>query len=781
MSQNPNPPDPTTDILAQPPAALTGLRLSAAPTVAAGLEAVLQSVRFAWREAGLQRGTRALLQLNQAGGFDCSSCAWPDPDDHRSVAEFCENGAKATASEATTQRADAAVFARHSVAELSHFSDKDLNDLGRLTEPLVLHPGATHYAPIGWPEAFELIGRELNALASPDEAVFYTSGRTSNEAAFLYQLFVRQFGTNNLPDCSNMCHESSGAALSGTIGIGKGTVKLEDFYQAEVILIVGQNPGTNHPRMLSALQQAKQNGATIITINPLFEAGLNHFRNPQDFLSPTQVAGALFGPGTALTDVFLQVKINGDLPAFKGLAKALLEAEELNPGQVVDHAFIGQYAVESEYAALRQHLLEASWADIEAQSGLTQTQLRETAGRLARAERIITCWAMGLTQHKNSVATIQEVVNLHLLRGAIGKPGAGLCPVRGHSNVQGDRTMGIWENMPPAFLDALGWEFKFEPPRKPGFDTVKAIEAMRDGRAGVFVGMGGNFLSATPDTEATAEGLRRCRLTVQVSTKPNRGHLVTGRTALILPALARTDVDRQRGGEQVVTTENSMGVVQTSRGQLVPLSEHMLSEPAIVAGMALATLGERTTVDWVGLIEDYDRIRHHISRVVPGCRHYAQEVRRPGGFYLPNGPRERRFTTDDGRAHLTVNPLQPVALLPGQLLMMTIRSHDQFNTTVYGLDDRYRGVRQERRVVFLHPQDMAERGLQPRQPVDLVSHFEGEQRRAERFLAIPYDLPRGCCATYFPETNVLVPLRAVAERSNTPASKSVVVTVHPSA
>ncbi|WP_235917342.1 FdhF/YdeP family oxidoreductase [Hymenobacter busanensis] len=769
------------DILAQPPADLTGLRLSEPPTVAAGLEAVLQSMRFAWREAGLVRGTRAYLKLNQRDGFDCSSCAWPDPDDHRSIAEFCENGAKATASEATTHRADAALFARQSVAELSHLSDKALNDLGRFTEPLVLRPGATHYAPIGWKEAFELIGKELNALASPEEAVFYTSGRTSNEAAFMYQLFVRQFGTNNLPDCSNMCHESSGAALNSTIGIGKGTVKLEDLYEAEVILIVGQNPGTNHPRMLTALQRAKANGAQIVTINPLFEAGLNHFRNPQDFLNPLQAAGALFGPGTALTDVFLQVKINGDLPAFKGLCKALLEAEKRNPGQVVDHAFIGQYAVAGEYEALRTELETARWADIEEQSGLTETQLRDTAALLARSERIITCWAMGLTQHKNSVATIQEVVNLHLLRGAIGKPGAGLCPVRGHSNVQGDRTMGIWEKMPEEFLAALDAEFQFTAPRKQGYDTVQAIEALRDGRALVFIGMGGNFLSATPDTEATAAALRRCRLTVQVSTKPNRGHLVTGATALILPALARTDVDRQRTGAQFVTTENSMGVVQDSHGQLVPLSEHMLSEPAIVAGMALATLGTKSTVDWVGLVENYDRIREHIARVVPGCQGYNEQVRQPNGFYLPNGPRERRFTTTDGRAHFTVNPLQPVALQPGQLLMMTIRSHDQFNTTVYGLDDRYRGVKQERRVVFMHPADIEERGLYFRQPVDLISHFEGQERRAASFLAIPYDVPRGCCATYFPEANVLVPLRSVAERSNTPTSKSVVVTVQASA
>lgn len=764
-------------VLAQPPEAFTGLTLTPPATVAAGIEAVLKSAQFAWGEAGVGRGTHALLKLNQKDGFDCSSCAWPDPDDHRSVAEFCENGAKATASDADERRADPEFFARHSLADLSRMTDRDLNNAGRLTHPLVLRPGATHYTRISWPEAFQLVADKLNALPSPDEAVFYTSGKVPNEPAFLYQLFVRQFGTNNLPDCSNMCHESSGSALSPTTGLGKGSVTLNDIHEAEVILIMGQNPGTNHPRMLSALQEAKRNGAKIIAVNPLHEAGLSHFKNPQDFMNPLRAVGALLGKGTPIADVYLQVRINGDMAVLRGLMKHLLEAEALNPGQVVDQQFIDEYT--AHYPEFLANIRQTSWEDIEQQSGLTRAQLLEAANIIGPKTKIITCWAMGLTQQKDGVQTIQEVVNLHLLKGAIGKRGAGLCPVRGHSNVQGDRTMGIWERPQKPFLDALQQEFGFEPPREHGLDTVESIKAMYEGRTHVFVSLGGNFLSASPDTELLAQALRRQQLTVFVSTKLNRGHLVAGETSLILPCLTHVDIDLQHGVHQFTSCENSMGVVSQNKGVLTPLAGEMLSEVAIISGMALATLGEKTKVDWPGLTADYDRIRDLVARVVPGFEDFNQKIRRPGGFYLPNGPRERKFTTPNGKANFTVTQLPTHQLAPGQLVMMSIRSHDQFNTTVYDYNDRYRGIHGERRVVFLNAEDMRERNIQPRQLVNLTSHFAGQRRHAERFIAVPYDIPRGNCASYYPETNVLVPLASVADVSNTPTSKYIVVTLQP--
>ncbi|MDF7815397.1 FdhF/YdeP family oxidoreductase [Hymenobacter sp. YC55] len=764
-------------ILAQPPEGFTGLKLGKPATAAAGVTAVLKSATFTFREDGVGRGTRALLKMNQKDGFDCSSCAWPDPDEHRSVAEFCENGAKATASDADSQRVDPAFFAQHSLVDLSHMTDRDLNNAGRITHPMVLRPGATHYTPIPWDEAFQLVADELNVLPTPHEAIFYTSGKVPNEPAFLYQLFVRQFGTNNLPDCSNMCHESSGVALSPTTGLGKGTVTLNDFYEAEVIVIIGQNPGTNHPRMLTALQKAKRNGAKIISINPLIEAGLQHFKNPQDFLNPLRALGALLGDGTQITDLYLQVRINSDLLVVRGLMKALLEAEALNPGQVIDHAFIQEFT--TGYDALVQNLDQTSWDDIVEASGVSRAQLTEAANLIARHEKIITCWAMGLTQQKNAVYTIQEVVNLHLLKGAIGKSGAGLCPVRGHSNVQGDRSMGIWERPHKEFLDDLQKEFNFEPPREHGYDTVEAIKAMHDGKVKVYVAMGGNMLSAASDTEFVAEAMRKLRLSVHVTTKLNRGHLINGEMALLLPCLARTDIDQQQSGEQFTSCENSMGVVSMSRGVLEPLAGQMLSETAIVCGMALATLGAKSTVDWVGCTANYDLIRDHISRAVQGFDNFNEKVRHPGGFYLPNGPRERNFTTENCKANFTATPYEKHVLEPDQLVMTTIRSHDQFNTTIYDYNDRYRGVFNERRVIFLHRADMADRGIEEKGLVNITSHFEGQQRHAEKFIAIPYDIPKGNCAMYFPEGNVLVPIGSVAYKSNTPTSKFVVVTVVP--
>lgn len=764
-------------ILAQPPEEFTGLKLGKPATVAASITAVLKSMEFSWSQDGVGRGTQALLNLNQKDGFDCSSCAWPDPDDHRSVAEFCENGAKATASDADTRRADPDFFAKHSLAALSHMTDRDLNNAGRLTHPLVKRPGATHYTKIEWREAFQLVADELNALPSPDEAIFYTSGKVPNEPAYLYQLFARQFGTNNMPDCSNMCHESSGSALSPTLGLGKGSVTLNDLHEAEVIIIMGQNPGTNHPRMLTALQIARRNGAKIIAVNPLPETGLNKFKNPQDFMNPIKAIGTLLGNGTTIGDLHLQVRVNGDMAVLRGIMKYLLESEALNPGEVVDRAFIDEFTV--DYDKLITTLNNTSWEDIEAISGIPRSQLLEAANMIAPKKKIITCWAMGVTQQKNGVQTIQEIVNLHLMKGAIGKPGAGTCPVRGHSNVQGDRTMGVWEKPPKEFLDALESEYGFAPPREHGYDTVDSIKAMHEGKTRVFMSLGGNLLSAGPDTEFIAEGLRKQKLTIYVSTKLNRGHLVTGETALILPCLTHLDIDWQRSGHQFTSCENSMGVVSQNKGVLEPLKGEMLSEVAIICGIAITTLGEKTNIDWVGYTENYDKIRDAISRVIPGFDQFNEKIRQPGGFYLPNGPRQRNFTTESGKAHFTATELTKHKLEPDQLVLMSIRSHDQFNTTVYDYNDRYRGVYGERRVIFMNPQDMKDRGIQERQLVNITSHFDGQKRHLERFIAIPYNIPKGDTAAYFPEMNPLVPITSVADVSNTPTSKFVIITVEP--
>jgi molybdopterin-dependent oxidoreductase alpha subunit len=753
---------------AQPPAEVEAGEITRPPRVAAGVPAAWNGLKYSLREMGARRSLKTLLAVNQKNGFDCPGCAWPEADGERAHAEFCENGARHVADEATTKRATPEFFRRWRVSELSEQSDLWLNRQGRLTHPMLLRRGSDHYEETGWDEAFELIAAELNALASPDEAVFYTSGRTSNEAAFLYQLFVRQFGTNNLPDCSNMCHESSGAALTATIGVGKGTVTLDDFALASAIFIVGQNPGTNHPRMLTSLLEAKRRGCKIVHINPLPETGLQRFKHPQEVFG-------LLGRGTQLSDLFLQVRVNGDVALLKGVAKEVLEEEARRPGEVLDRDFIREFTNGFDVYAAAIH--ETSWEEIVAGGGVAREQIAEAARIFIESDRTIFCWAMGLTQHRNAVANIQEIVNLLLMRGQIGKPGAGACPVRGHSNVQGDRTVGVWERPTETFLDDLGRAFSFEPPRRHGFDTVAAIRAMHDRRAGVFFAMGGNFLSAAPDTEFTADALRRTRLTVHVSTKLNRAHLITGERALILPCLGRTERDAQESGEQFVSCENSMGVVQSSRGNLEPASDRLLSETAIVARLARATLGARTTVDWEAFEGDYDLVRAAIERVVPGFDDYNRRVREPGGFYLPNGARARKFMTASGRAEFTVHELPRLALAPDQFLMMTMRSHDQFNTTIYGLDDRYRGVRGSRRVVFLNPEDASEAGLVAGQLVDLVSHFEGEERIGREFRVVPYSIPRRCAATYFPEANVLVPVRHVAEKSNTPASKSVVISL----
>lgn len=765
---------------AQPPFETDGTALRGPGPFAAGLEAVFLTTRLALDQMGAVRGAKLLLDVNQKNGFDCQSCAWPSPDGDRHTFEFCENGAKAVADEATTKRITAEFFARHSVVDLASQSDHWLNAQGRLSEPMVLRAGASHYERIAWEEAFALVASELRALPTPDAAAFYTSGRTSNEAAFLWQLFARQFGTNNLPDCSNMCHESSGVALAETIGIGKGTVKLEDFEHADAIFVIGQNPGTNHPRMLTALEAAKARGATIVSVNPLPEVGTERFKNPQDFMNPLKAFSTLLGDGARLADLWLQPRIGGDLALFKGIMKEMLAAEEAGtaagtPGTVCDLAFINEHT--HGYAALVADLRVTSWDEVVAASGVAREQIKAAAAIAMKSRATICCWAMGLTQQPDAVETIQTIVNFLLLRGDIGRPGAGVCPVRGHSNVQGDRTMGIFERMPVWWLDRLDAEFGMKSPRAHGLDTVDAIRAMHDGRVKVLVAMGGNFLSATPDTEFTAAALRKCALTAHVATKLNRSHLVTGRTALILPCLGRTELDVQVGGEQFVTVEDSMGVINPSRGRLAPASTQLRSEVAIVGGIARAVLGAASRVPWEECGGNYDLIREHIARVVPGFEDYNRRIRE-GVFYLPNAPRDGRvWRTPTKRANFTVAPIRRREVAEGEFVMMTIRTHDQFNTTVYGLDDRYRGVFGGRRVVFMHEEDMRAAGLMQGQRVDLTNRHGGVERVARSFMVAPYRIPRGCVATYFPEANVLVPIDSVAAKSNTPTSKFVVVKI----
>ena len=736
---------------------------------AAGVTGVRVSMQRSLSHMGLKRTAQTLLKLNQADGFDCMSCAWPDPDpENRHTAEFCENGAKAVAEEATKARATPGFFARHSIADLDAHDEMWLGQQGRITHPMVKRPGATHYEPIDWDDAFSLIGDQLRSLDSPDEAIFYTSGRASNEAAFTYQTFIRAFGTNNLPDCSNMCHESTSVALAESIGIGKGSVSLRDMYDADLIILAGQNPGTNHPRMLSALETAKRRGATIIDVNPLREAGLVNFRNPQ---KPRGVIGG----GTDLTDLHLPIRINGDLALFQAIGSLLVEWD------AIDHDFVAEHT--NGFDAWAAHVSAVDWATVEHATGIERELIVRAAELIRDSSATIWCWAMGITQHRNGVATIKEIANLALVRGDIGKRGAGLCPVRGHSNVQGDRTMGIWERSPDWFLDNMEREFGFEVPREHGLDTVDSIRAMRDGKASFFMGLGGNFLHAAPDTSVTADALRRTAMTVQISTKLNRSHLVTGETALILPTLGRTEKDRQASGEQFISVEDSMSAVHASRGPLEPASDHLRSEVAIVTGVAEATLQGRHGIDWKAMRDDYDRIREHISRVVPGCDDYTAKVDRPGGFVLPHGPRDSRtFTTDSGKAEIAVSPLEVIDVPEGHLLLQTLRSHDQFNTTIYGLSDRYRGIEDGRRVVMVHRRDIKRLGLEPDQIVDLVGHWPHDdvERIAPRFRVVDYDTPLGTAAAYYPETNPLVPLDSTAEHSNTPTSKAVIVRLVPS-
>ncbi|MAJ51033.1 MAG: hypothetical protein CMB82_05395 [Flammeovirgaceae bacterium] len=731
---------------------------------AAGLEAVFHSMRMALKSMSPVKIWKVLAPLNQKGGTDCPGCAWPDPDHRSNLGEFCENGVKAIAEEATDRNLDASFFSKHSITDLRNQSDYWLGQQGRLISPMIIRKGQKNYSSISWDEAFDLIASRLNQLKIPDDAIFYTSGRTSNEAAFLYQLFIRIFGTNNLPDCSNMCHESSGVALNHTLGIGKGTVKLEDFYHAELILIFGQNPGTNHPRMLSALEKAKKQGAKVVVINPLKEAGLLKFNNPQE------VYGIL-GRGTDLADLYLQVKINEDVALLKILLFRLLE-EAKESLEIIDQDFITQKT--EGFDTFVADIKTQDYQSLVKRTGLEVSQIEILVDWLSKKNKIIACWAMGLTQHVNAVDNIQEIVNLLLLKGSIGKKGAGTCPVRGHSNVQGDRSMGIWEKPSKQFLDTLATTFGFEPPRKHGVDVVQAINLMHKEPGKYFMSLGGNFLSAAPDTNYTAKALEQTQMSVHISTKLNRSHLHHGEIGLILPCLGRTDVIVEKSGPQTLTVENSMGTVHTTKGFVKSHTNRLLSEPHIISQIASRTIGD-DIVDWQSLIDDYDRIRRLISKAVVGFESFNEKLKKDGIFDLPNGPRNQQFTNDIGKARFTINELPDYQMDPDELLMMTIRSHDQFNTTIYGLDDRYRGVFGTRKVVLMNEADVEKHDLDVDWPVTLYNTHGDKKREVLGLKIVIYEIPKGCIATYFPECNVLIPLESKARKSNTPASKSIKV------
>ena len=734
---------------------------------AVGLPAIVNSLTYALDELGPLRSLTLLTKMNQKDGFDCMSCAWPDPD-HRKVAEFCENGARAVAWEATPVTVPTTFWSEHSLTDLLDKSEYWLGMQGRLVEPVYKAADSDRYVPVSWVDAFRIIATKLKSLESPDQAAFYTSGRAANETAFVYQLFARAFGTNNLPDCSNMCHESTGTAMSATVGIGKSTIAYDDFEQTDLIIVMGQNPGTNHPRMLTALEDAKRQGAAIVAVNPLPEASLKRYKNPQ-------TVRGLIGRGTDMADQFLQIRSGGDMALLQWVSKRVLEAEDRNPGTVLDHDFLERYTEGLD--EFRAHLEGLDVQEVLDATGLTIAEMDELAQRYIAADRVIITWAMGITQHHKGVDTIKEIINLLLLRGNIGKPGAGASPIRGHSNVQGDRTMGIWEQMPDSFLDALAAEFSFEPPRKQGFDAVQSIRALQRNEIKFWFGLGGNLVAAISDTAAAEAAMRGTDMTVQVSTKLNRSHVVTGAEALILPTLGRTDVDLQESGPQFLSVEDTVCAVHATHGAVAPVSPNLLSEVAIVTRLARAVLGDDGPIDWAGFERDYDTIRESISRVVPGFANFNEQVRHKGGFVLPNGPRDSRtFPTRTGKAIITVNHLVPVERPAGRLILQTLRSHDQFNTTTYSLNDRYRGIRNGRDVIFVNPEDLVELGISDGDRVNIFSEWTGEpDRELRNYRVVSYPTARGCAAAYFPEANVLVPLGSTALGSNTPVSKAVIV------
>ncbi|MBL6883377.1 MAG: FdhF/YdeP family oxidoreductase [Candidatus Thalassarchaeum sp.] len=734
-------------------------KLSKPKNSAAGIPAVISTAKYGLGNMGVIGSIKNLARVNDFNGFDCPGCAWPDPDKHRSFAEFCENGAKAVADEGTRNRADINFWSQWSVSDLSKKSDHWLNSQGRITQPMILMPESEYYVPISWNESFDIIADNLVSLDNPDQAIFYTSGRTSNEAAFLWQLLARRFGTNNLPDCSNMCHESSGVALTESIGIGKGTVTLEDFNSADLIIVVGQNPGTNHPRMLTALRDARKNGASIISINPLTETGMKRFKHPQNPIE-------MFGLGTSIADKHLSIKINSDQALFRAFSKSIIESGKLD-NDFIQNSTYG-------YEDYKNLVLDTDLSEISKITGINKDEIIQVSKKISESKSTIVCWAMGITQHKNSVATIQEIVNFLLLGGNIGKPGAGVCPVRGHSNVQGDRTVGINHKPSMEFIDNLEKSTGISSPTSHGYDSVEAVKAMESGYAKVFLAMGGNFVSAMSDTNRTSNALSNCDLTVHISTKPNRSHLLSGKIGLILPCLGRTEIDESTVGHQFVTVENSMGIVHSSRGTSKPASDYLISEPSIVSGIggALETRLERSGIAWSNLSDNYDLVRDLIEKTIPGFENYNQRITNKSGFYLPNPPKDSRtFKTKNSLANFFCHDISCIS--SDQFMMMTIRSHDQYNTTIYGLDDRYRGIRNGRRVVLMNKEDMLENGLEASDLVDLSSDRENGQIISPKWFVVPYDIPSGNIATYFPESNVLIPLDSVADRSNTPTSKSV--------
>ncbi|HUC68715.1 MAG TPA: FdhF/YdeP family oxidoreductase [Stellaceae bacterium] len=742
----------------------------------AGGWGALHATAKALREQSvLLKGSKALLRMNQPDGFDCPGCAWPDPQ-HTSSFDFCENGAKAVAFELTKRRVTPAFFAEHSVRALEQESDYWLEEQGRLTEPMRYDAVTDRYVPIAWDDAFALIARTLNALDDPNEAEFYTSGRTSNEAAFMYQLFVRRFGTNNFPDCSNMCHEPTSVGLPESIGIGKGTVLLDDFADTEAIFIIGQNPGTNSPRMLTSLHDASRRGVPIVVFNPLRERALERFAAPQN---PVEMA--TFG-ATRIASEYCQVRIGGDVAALKGVMKLVLEAHEvaLRSGQpaILDLDFIAQHT--HGFDAFAEDLRRTDWNELQHLSGLSREQLARVAAVYMRARRVILVYGMGVTQHRLGTANVQQMVNLLLMRGNLGKPGAGICPVRGHSNVQGDRTMGVDEKPSSELLGQLQKVFGFEPPKAHGHNVVKAVQAMIDGRAKTFFGLGGNFVRAVPDWPAAEAAMRRLRLTVAVSTKLNRGHLVHGQEALILPCLGRSDIDMQAGGWQSITVEDSMSMVHASSGLIDPPSAQLKSEVAIVCGVAKATLPD-CGIDWDWYAADYNRIRDKIEAVFPQLfADFNARIRRPGGFHLTNPPRQRVWKTPTGRANFLVFPglrEDEAVDAPGMLRLATLRSHDQYNTTIYSLDDRYRGVFGGRMVVFMNAADMEARGIAEGDHVEIESLADGNRRIVGGFWAKPHAIAAGSVGAYYPETNPLLPLAFHDVKSGTPAAKSIPVLV----
>ncbi|SEO18920.1 oxidoreductase alpha (molybdopterin) subunit [Flavobacterium sp. CF108] len=775
MKEDKSPKDINDKITKEPnaenPYKLLDLKLTKTGKWAAGVPAVVAAFTDLIEEKTIVRGTKALFKMNQVGGFDCPSCAWPDPDDERSpLGEYCENGVKALAEEATTKKVTAEFFKQNSVYDLAKLDDFQIGKMGRLTEPMYLPKNGSHYESISWDNAFKKIAAHLNALESPDEAAFYTSGRTSNETSFLYQLFAKEFGTNNMPDCSNMCHETSGSALRTTIGIGKGTVTLDDFYDTDVIVIIGQNPGTNAPRMLTALAKGKKNGAKIIAVNPLPEAGLMGFHNPQEI-------NGIIGNGVKLADLFLPVKINGDMALLKALEIILLELENKNPGKVLDYDFIKEKT--TGYDAFLKQFEDYNLDELVELSGVSKEALYEAAEIIAYKKRIIVCWGMGLTQQPNGVEMIREILNILLLKGSIGKPGAGVCPVRGHSNVQGNRTMMIDEKPTNEQLDRLQAYFGFNPPRKHGYDVVRAIKAMKEEKVKLLFCMGGNFLSATPDTTYTASALRKLNLTVNVSTKLNRSHLIHGQEAIILPTLSRSDIDIVNGEAQFITTENSMGVVQSSKGMLKPVSDNLINETQIICKLAMATLGNKSVIDWKRYHDSYDDVRDAIEKCIPGFENYNSKVRQKGGFHLPNAARDGKFITKDfgDRAPFTLTEIPKNELAPDEYMMASTRTHDQFNTTIYGLDDRYRGIKNERRVIFMNEKDIEQAGFKAGDKVDLFNYDDDIERIAPLFIIVSYQIPEKNTVTYFPETNVLVSVNNVVKDSNMPASKYVKIKI----